>query len=254
MPKPTWRTTSRRWRSRRGWARASCWCTAPTRSRAAPGRKRSAGFATWRRAIRLNAEPRADALGRGLDRGEGDGASRRPSRQMPRCWSIRSISSAPRTGFGELNGAALQLSAVLRRAARAADRHAGDHPPGARDRAVPGEGGLDLRGLLAALPDDLPMSLEVPRARRADAARARAAALWRRPAKYFLAPDSLAPSGADSPAKRKSEPSTYVGSCWLYAVIGRDNIDGRYVGFRSRNSSARKQSRDGINRYVQGPS
>jgi len=32
------------------------------------------------------------------------------------------------------------------------------------DRLFPGEGGLDLRGLLAALPDDLPMSLEIPHA------------------------------------------------------------------------------------------
>ena len=47
------------------------------------------------------------------------------------------------------------------------------------DRLFPGEGGLDLRGLLAALPADLPLSLEVPvakamppleRARRARAA------------------------------------------------------------------------------------
>jgi sugar phosphate isomerase/epimerase len=30
------------------------------------------------------------------------------------------------------------------------------------DRLFPGEGGLDLKGLLAALPADLPMSLEVP--------------------------------------------------------------------------------------------
>jgi len=33
------------------------------------------------------------------------------------------------------------------------------------DRLPPGEGGLDLRGLLAALPPDLPLSLEVPLAR-----------------------------------------------------------------------------------------
>ena len=33
------------------------------------------------------------------------------------------------------------------------------------DRLPPGEGGLDLRGLLAALPQDLPVSLEVPLAR-----------------------------------------------------------------------------------------
>jgi sugar phosphate isomerase/epimerase len=32
------------------------------------------------------------------------------------------------------------------------------------DRLFPGEGGLDLRGLLAALPHDLPMSLEIPHA------------------------------------------------------------------------------------------
>lgn len=32
------------------------------------------------------------------------------------------------------------------------------------DRLFPGEGGLDLRGLLAALPDGLPMSLEIPHA------------------------------------------------------------------------------------------
>ena len=32
------------------------------------------------------------------------------------------------------------------------------------DRLFPGEGGLDLRGLLAALPADLPMSLEIPHA------------------------------------------------------------------------------------------
>ena len=32
------------------------------------------------------------------------------------------------------------------------------------DRLFPGEGGLDLRGLLAALPRDLPMSLEIPHA------------------------------------------------------------------------------------------
>ena len=47
------------------------------------------------------------------------------------------------------------------------------------DRLFPGEGGLDLRGLLGALPADLPLSLEVPvaqkmapleRARRAHAA------------------------------------------------------------------------------------
>ena len=30
------------------------------------------------------------------------------------------------------------------------------------DRLFPGEGGLDLRGLLGALPPDLPISLEVP--------------------------------------------------------------------------------------------
>jgi len=33
------------------------------------------------------------------------------------------------------------------------------------DRLMPGEGGLDLRGLLAALPGDLPVSLEIPYAR-----------------------------------------------------------------------------------------
>ena len=33
------------------------------------------------------------------------------------------------------------------------------------DRLPPGEGGLDLRGLLAAVPGDLPLSLEVPLAR-----------------------------------------------------------------------------------------
>ena len=33
------------------------------------------------------------------------------------------------------------------------------------DRRLPGEGGLDLRGLLAALPPDLPLSLEIPLAR-----------------------------------------------------------------------------------------
>ena len=32
------------------------------------------------------------------------------------------------------------------------------------DRLLPGEGGLDLRGLLRALPPDLPMSLEIPQA------------------------------------------------------------------------------------------
>ena len=32
------------------------------------------------------------------------------------------------------------------------------------DRLFPGEGGLDLRGLLAALPHDLPMGLEIPHA------------------------------------------------------------------------------------------
>jgi sugar phosphate isomerase/epimerase len=32
------------------------------------------------------------------------------------------------------------------------------------DRLFPGEGGLDLGGLLAALPEDLPMSLEIPHA------------------------------------------------------------------------------------------
>lgn len=34
------------------------------------------------------------------------------------------------------------------------------------DRLFPGEGGLDLKGLLAALPADLPLSLEVPVARK----------------------------------------------------------------------------------------
>jgi len=34
------------------------------------------------------------------------------------------------------------------------------------DRLLPGEGALDLRGLLAALPADLPMSLEIPLARK----------------------------------------------------------------------------------------
>jgi sugar phosphate isomerase/epimerase len=34
------------------------------------------------------------------------------------------------------------------------------------DRLLPGEGALDLRGLLRALPADLPMSLEIPLARR----------------------------------------------------------------------------------------
>jgi len=33
------------------------------------------------------------------------------------------------------------------------------------DRLFPGEGGLDLRGLLRALPADLPISLEIPMAR-----------------------------------------------------------------------------------------
>jgi len=33
------------------------------------------------------------------------------------------------------------------------------------DRLMPGEGGLDLRGLLAALPRDLPVCLEIPYAR-----------------------------------------------------------------------------------------
>lgn len=35
------------------------------------------------------------------------------------------------------------------------------------DRLLPGEGALDLRGLLRALPADLPMSLEIPLARKA---------------------------------------------------------------------------------------
>ena len=34
------------------------------------------------------------------------------------------------------------------------------------DRLPPGEGGLDLAGLLAATPGDLPMSLEVPMTRK----------------------------------------------------------------------------------------
>jgi hypothetical protein len=34
------------------------------------------------------------------------------------------------------------------------------------DRLPPGEGGLNLRGLLAATPGDLPMSLEVPMTRK----------------------------------------------------------------------------------------
>jgi sugar phosphate isomerase/epimerase len=33
------------------------------------------------------------------------------------------------------------------------------------DRLFPGEGGLDLRGLLRAMPPDLPISVEVPYAR-----------------------------------------------------------------------------------------
>jgi hypothetical protein len=33
------------------------------------------------------------------------------------------------------------------------------------DRLMPGEGGLDLRGLLEALPPQLPISLEVPYAK-----------------------------------------------------------------------------------------
>jgi sugar phosphate isomerase/epimerase len=37
------------------------------------------------------------------------------------------------------------------------------------DRLMPGEGGLDLRGLLAALPADLPMCLEIPYAKPMDA-------------------------------------------------------------------------------------
>ena len=36
------------------------------------------------------------------------------------------------------------------------------------DRLFPGEGGLDLRGLLAALPPDIPLSLEVPVAQKLD--------------------------------------------------------------------------------------
>ena len=36
------------------------------------------------------------------------------------------------------------------------------------DRLFPGEGGLDLRGLLAALPPDIPLSLEVPVAQQLD--------------------------------------------------------------------------------------
>jgi sugar phosphate isomerase/epimerase len=36
------------------------------------------------------------------------------------------------------------------------------------DRLLPGEGALDLRGLLRALPADLPMSLEIPLARKID--------------------------------------------------------------------------------------
>src|SRR6185369_16121227 len=34
------------------------------------------------------------------------------------------------------------------------------------DRLLPGEGGLDLKGLLRALPADLPISLEIPLARK----------------------------------------------------------------------------------------
>ena len=34
------------------------------------------------------------------------------------------------------------------------------------DRLLPGEGALDLRGLLRALPADLPLSLEIPLARK----------------------------------------------------------------------------------------
>jgi sugar phosphate isomerase/epimerase len=42
------------------------------------------------------------------------------------------------------------------------------------DRMLPGEGGLDLAGLLRALPADLPMCLEIPLARKLEpAARAR---------------------------------------------------------------------------------
>jgi sugar phosphate isomerase/epimerase len=37
------------------------------------------------------------------------------------------------------------------------------------DRLFPGEGALDLRGLLTAMPGDLPLSLEVPHARKIDA-------------------------------------------------------------------------------------
>lgn len=36
------------------------------------------------------------------------------------------------------------------------------------DRLFPGEGGLDLKGLLSALPRDLPVSLEIPVARKMD--------------------------------------------------------------------------------------
>jgi len=54
------------------------------------------------------------------------------------------------------------------------------------DRMLPGEGGLDLAGLLRALPADLPMCLEIPLSRKLDpAARAR---LVLEAARKFLAP------------------------------------------------------------------
>ena len=64
------------------------------------------------------------------------------------------------------------------------------------DRLFPGEGGLDLRGLLGALPPDLPISLEVPYAGPFDA-RERARRALARHATLLLPRDCVVPaSGA----------------------------------------------------------
>ena len=42
----------------------------------------------------------------------------------------------------------------------------------ARDeRLFPGEGGIDVRGILAAMPSDIPYALEIPRVRKLDLAK-----------------------------------------------------------------------------------
>ena len=101
---------------------------------------------------RLRGQPRADALGRGFQRGEErSGSSIRRRGRTPRCWSTRFIFSVPRTASARFRKSLNYMQLCDARAERPADMQEIIRQARA-DRLFPGEGGLDLQGLMRALP------------------------------------------------------------------------------------------------------